>query len=240
MRALGVSVGDTVTTADGSELRVVGRVVLPGLANYSGADKTAVGEGAVVSPETLRALGPAFVPIGFAVELARWATIADLQADRPDLGANVLIDAQPVSRPSDVIQLGDLSTVPFLLAAVLALLALVVAVHAVWTAVQRRRREHAVLRALGWRPRDSEASVLWHATVIMVLAIAVGLPLGLVVGRWVWSRLAWYLGTVSVSVAPVATLVTVALAFGLVAVTGAVVPALRAGRQRPAVVLRAE
>ena len=71
---------------------------LPSLANYS-ADKTAVGEGAVVSPKTLRALGPAFVPIGFAVDLASGATIDDLQADGPGPGANLFVDALRVSRP---------------------------------------------------------------------------------------------------------------------------------------------
>ena len=240
MRSLRVDVGDTVATADGRALRVVGRVVLPGFANYSGSDKTTVGEGAVLSVAALRALGPTFLPLGFAVRLAAGATVADLRREGPDLGPLASIEVQEVARPSDVVQLGQLSQVPFMLAAVLATLALVVAVHAVWTAVRRRRREHAVLRALGWRPRDSQASVLWHATSIMVMAIVVGLPLGLIAGRWVWGRLARFLGTVSVSVAPLGTLLAVAGAFGLIAVAGAFVPAQRAGRRPPAADLRTE
>jgi hypothetical protein len=240
MRNLGVGIGDHVTTADGRRLTVVGRVVLAGFANYSGADKTAVGEGAVLRPKVLAALGPHFSPYGFAVRLSDGATPAKLGVADQGPDPDVSVVTNDVARPSDVIQLGDLDRVPFLLAGVLALLALVVAVHAVWTAVQRRRREHAVLRALGWRPRESRSCVLWHATVIMVAAVVLGLPVGLVAGRWVWGRLARFLGTVTVSVAPVGVLLAAAAVFALVAIAGAAVPARRASLQRPSDALRAE
>jgi FtsX-like permease family protein len=240
MRDLGVGMGDQVTTADGRRLNVVGRVVLPGFANYPGADKTAVGEGAVVQPDVLAALGPRFSPYGFAVHLAGGATKEDLGTLPVGPDGKDPIATEDGARPSDVIELGDLDRVPFLLAGVLALLALVVAVHAVWTAVQRRRREHAVLRALGWRPRESRRCVLWHATVIMIAAVVLGLPVGLVVGRWVWGRLARFLGTVTVSVAPMGVLLAAAAVFVLVAIAGAAVPARRASLQRPTEALRAE
>src|SRR2546430_10506519 len=40
--------------------QVVGRVVLPGVGTYPGADKTSLGEGAVVTRAALRVLGPKF------------------------------------------------------------------------------------------------------------------------------------------------------------------------------------
>ncbi len=240
MRSLAVGVGDVVAAAGGQRLRVVGRIVLPSLANYSGSDKTAVGEGAVVTPTALRALGPAFSPVGLAVRTAPGSDVDQLTAEHPPPSPDIELQAVARRRPSDIIQLHALSEVPFLLAGVLAALALVVAVHAVWSAAQRRRREHAVLRALGWRPRDSRAGVLWHAVGIMVLAVLAGLPIGLVAGRWLWRRLAGFLGTVPVSVAPLVTLFVAAAIFGLVAVAAAVVPAQRAARRPPAVALRVE
>jgi hypothetical protein len=240
MRSLGVGVGDVVAAAGGQRLRVVGRIVLPSLANYSGSDKTAVGEGAVVTPSALRALGPSFSPVGLAVRTAPGSDVDQLTAEHPPPSPDIELQAVARQRPSDIIQLHALSEVPFLLAAVLAALALVVAVHAVWSAAQRRRREHAVLRALGWRPRDSRAGVLWHAVGIMLLAVLAGLPIGLVAGRWLWRRLASFLGTVPVSVAPLVTLLVAAAIFGLVAVGAAVIPAQRAARRPPAVALRVE
>ena len=240
MRSLGVGVGDVVTAAGGQRLRVVGRIVLPSLANYSGSDKTAVGEGAVVTPSALRGLGPAFSPVGLAVRTARGSDVGQLTSEHPPPSPEIRLEAVALRRPSDIIQLHALSEVPFLLAGVLAALALVVAVHAVWSAAQRRRREHAVLRALGWRPRDSRAGVLWHAVGIMVLAVLAGLPIGLIAGRWLWRRLAGFLGTVPVSVAPLITLLVAAAIFGLVAVAAAVIPAQRAARRPPAVALRVE
>ena len=41
-----------------------GRVVLPGLGTYPGSDKTALGEGALLTRAELRKLGPDFGPGG--------------------------------------------------------------------------------------------------------------------------------------------------------------------------------
>ncbi|TMK22702.1 MAG: FtsX-like permease family protein [Actinobacteria bacterium] len=63
MRHLGVSLGDTVAATYGPvsrTMKIVGRVVLPGLGNYPGADKTALGEGAVLTRRTALELGPGF------------------------------------------------------------------------------------------------------------------------------------------------------------------------------------
>jgi ABC-type lipoprotein release transport system permease subunit len=185
-------------------------------------------------------LGPSFNPVGLAVRTAPGSDVDQLKAEHPPPSPDIELVAAARQRPSDIIQLHALSEVPFLLAGVLAALALVVAVHAVWSAAQRRRREHAVLRALGWRPRDSRAGVLWHAVGIMLLAVLAGLPIGLVAGRWLWRRLAAFLGTVPVSVAPLVTLLIAAAIFGLVAVAAAVIPAQRAARRPPAVALRVE
>ena len=56
MRDLGVGIGDVVSMrVDGveSEAEVVGRAVLPGVGLYQGSDRTSIGVGAIISPESL-------------------------------------------------------------------------------------------------------------------------------------------------------------------------------------------
>src|SRR5439155_15092060 len=75
LRMLGLALGDhvTVTAPDGhaARLRVVGRVVLPGTGTYPGSDKTALGEGAVVTRSTLERLAPDFNSHPFLVDFRR-------------------------------------------------------------------------------------------------------------------------------------------------------------------------
>ena len=76
LERIGASVGDTVKVRPDSggplvPLRVVGRVVLPGLGTYPGSDKTALGEGALLTRASLRKLGPDFGAGPFLVRLAR-------------------------------------------------------------------------------------------------------------------------------------------------------------------------
>ena len=85
---IGVGIGDTVQArpdAGGSPtpLRVVGRVVLPGLGTYPGSDKTALGEGALLTRASLRKLGPDFGAGPFLVRLAPGTDRGDPHALAP-------------------------------------------------------------------------------------------------------------------------------------------------------------
>jgi ABC-type lipoprotein release transport system permease subunit len=54
------------------------------------------------------------------------------------------------------------------------------------TSVSRKRRELALLRALGFTPNQVRATVGWHASTIAALALVVGIPVGVLAGRWLW------------------------------------------------------
>jgi ABC-type antimicrobial peptide transport system permease subunit len=74
----------------------------------------------------------------------------------------------------------------------------------------------------------------------VVIALAIGLPLGLLAGRFAWNLYAENLGAVADSAVPVAAAL-VAIPVTLVfANLVAAVPAWLAGRIRPAAALRAE
>jgi ABC-type lipoprotein release transport system permease subunit len=109
-----------------------------------------------------------------------------------------------------------------------------------WGSVRSRRRDLAVLRALGFRPRQVRWSVRIQSLAITVTALVVGVPLGVIAGRQLWRAFAAQLGVVpdpSSAPATIAALVTVALLLTLVA---AEVPARRATTGRPASDLRTE
>jgi ABC-type antimicrobial peptide transport system permease subunit len=126
------------------------------------------------------------------------------------------------------------------LAALLSVLAVITMVHLLVTAIQRRRRELAVLRTLGCVPRQISAAIAWQATAVAGIALALGIPLGLASGRALWSAVAGNLGVVVQPTIPwlwVALLVPAAL---ILANLVAAVPAASAARIAPATILRAE
>ena len=84
------------------------------------------------------------------------------------------------------------------------------------------------------------STVAWQATTFVSVALLIGIPVGIGVGRVVWTAFANGLGTVPEPVTPsVRLLLTVAGAIVLANVIAAI-PAVIAGRMRPAPALRAE
>ena len=107
------------------------------------------------------------------------------------------------------------------------------------TVVRRRRNELAILRTLGFVRRQVSATVAWQSTTLAAIGVVVGLPLGLVAGRWVWTLVAESTGVASDPIVPVLILLVVPGAL-LAANLLAALPGLAAARVRPAAVLRAE
>jgi len=108
------------------------------------------------------------------------------------------------------------------------------------TSVRRRRKDLAILRTLGFKKRQVASAVAWQSVVLAVAALLVGVPAGVLVGRFGWSLFATNLGIVSVPVVswgPVLAAIPVTIAAAVLISIG---PALAARRTKPATVLRAE
>jgi ABC-type antimicrobial peptide transport system permease subunit len=58
--------------------------------------------------------------------------------------------------------------------------------HALSIAVRRRRHELAVLRALGLTRRQSRLVISTQATLLAIIGLAFGIPLGIALGRILW------------------------------------------------------
>lgn len=250
LKRLGLAVGDTVSATSaqigspGRDLRVVGRAVFAGFATYTGSDKTELGEGALVVTPTLRELsadfGKDFTLLGFAPAGPRpsGADLAELVGLDHE-GLPIPIESEP-NRPTDIVNLDRVRTTPAILAGLLRVLAAGTIGHALVVSVRRRRRDLALLKTLGFVRSQVRATVAWQATTMALVALIVGLPLGLAAGRWAWSLLGRSLGIPPQPVTPV--LWAVVAVFGVVAFANliAAFPARAAARTAAATALRDE
>ena len=134
----------------------------------------------------------------------------------------------------------DVAVLPLALSAFLAVLAVGAVGHALSIAVRRRRHELAVLRALGLTRWQSRLVIVTQATLLAVIGLAFGIPLGIALGRTLW-RAAADLAPLAYQppLAPWALLLIGPLAL-LAANLLAAWPARRAARLRTAQILRTE
>ena len=246
MTLLGVGLGDTVTAGDGgASLQVVGQAVFPGLGTYNGADRTELGKGALLEKDTLARLGEGFgfewvavdAPDRAALDAGMARVTAGYDAAVQEGQLEVLEDPQ---RPSDVRGMQRVELTPMVVAAVLLTLAGVAFAFVLAADVRRRRRELAVLKTFGFRNRQVLGSVACQASVTAGLAVLIGVPAGVVVGRLTWSALANEIGVAIDARTPFAYLGLSVVVVAVVANVVAVVPGLLAARVRPAPVLRSE
>lgn len=236
LRGLGRKVGDAIRlggdAAEGN-YRVVGRVSVPII------DSDSRSGGLVLTMEGLERLVSTVAGEDGRALLVRWAPGTDLVAARATM-EKAGFGYDPPFVPTEVDNLGELGAIPRALAAFLAVLGLVATAHALAVTVRRRRRDLAVLRALGFTKADTRWTVAWQAMTTAAVGLAVGVPVGLVVGRSAWSSVADGLDVVDRPSVPVLALVLAVPAGLALANLLAFLPGRAAARLRPAVVLRGE
>jgi putative ABC transport system permease protein len=236
-RRVGAGLGQEVSIAgEGSPrtYRVVGEAVLWTGVTFQGG----MGTGAVLTPEGARLLLPRSPPPGrvlvrFAPGVPKEAAFRDLQRQ---FGRRVL-RYQPAY---EVQNLGRVRGVPFAVAGVFAAVGLLGVGMSLVSSVRSGLPEVAVLKALGLLRRQVYGAVTCQALTHGLLALLVGIPLGVAAGRWAWTVLA--LG-VEARIPPVAprTAILVAVPLTVLAMIAvAAVPATTAAAVRPAATLRAE
>jgi predicted lysophospholipase L1 biosynthesis ABC-type transport system permease subunit len=261
-RDLGVDVGDEVTVQSPNgerSARVSGLVVLPAIGPFE-SDRASLGNGVLLSIAFFDSLldqaraqtgrsgaeladqFASFVAIDFAEGVDPDAFMAEIAAQTPkwdpyEVPPPVFTD--PV-RPATVVDVAAMRQVPILLASAFAVTMAASVVAGIASGTRARRRELAVVRALGGTPRQIRASIRWHAFSVVATGLVAGLPIGVVVGRLTFGGFARDLGVAPRPYVPLVlplVIVVVVLALGLVA---SMVPARRAVRRRDAVdVLRA-
>jgi ABC-type lipoprotein release transport system permease subunit len=236
---IGRRVGQTVqvTGRRSAGMRIVGQT-----AAYLAPDMQSTATGAVVTLDGLERLD-ADPASGFGAFYIRFAPNGDPRAALRSLREPRPGEEQDVLSPSPPIEVENLQRVgklPDALVGLLALLAAAALTDLLVTSVRRRRRELAILKILGFVRWQVSATVAWQATTVALVALLIGMPLGVAVGRWAWSLLIGRLGLDVESVAPSLALLASVVGVALVANLVAAGPGRVAARTRPAITLRAE
>jgi ABC-type lipoprotein release transport system permease subunit len=243
LRSIDAGVGDTVDVApfaaerDPVPMEVVGRAVFPVFGEVG-----RLGEGVYVSPAGAERIDGEPVDPSDTSLLIRLDTGADLDAVVEDLEAETesFIFVISQGRPTDIVNFGRVEATPYILGGILAALSIATLTHLLVSATRRRRRELAILKTLGFVRGQVRATVGWQATTLVLVALLIGVPLGVVAGRWAWVLFADGLGVVAVPRVPVVALVVLVPCAVLIANLVAAAPAAAAARTRPALVLRSE
>ncbi|HEV3354890.1 MAG TPA: FtsX-like permease family protein [Acidimicrobiales bacterium] len=222
-------------------LQVVGRGIMP-----STSDAAGLGTGASLSMEAARRLiSPAATPPNLDNLVVRFGPGVDAAVARARL-ADIVSAFGPTfvvvapDRPNDVVNFGRVQGLPLALAGLMAALATATLAHLLVTSIRRRGRELAIVKTLGFVPRQVRTAVAWQATTLAIAAMAIGVPLGIAAGRWAWIVFARNIGIVPAPEVPILVLLLLVPGTIIVANLVAVVPGELAARLRPGRALRAE
>jgi hypothetical protein len=256
LRQLGKHIGDTVEVGTGAtarRMKIVGTVTLPSI-GVSLADHVSLGRGAMLQEHTLLDIENFFK--GKQSQAAFTALPSTLAIDlRPGVPAHPIVQrilaVEPDGTPGGMYQIHpvlaaalvndqQMGDQPLTLAVVLA----AAMVLSVWATVQastrRRRRDLAMMKALGMTRRQVRAIVLWQSSTMLVISAVVGLVLGWAAGRLVWSAFTSSLGVLPVTVLPLGVVLLGVLILLVAGNALTALPAELAARTPSASLLRSE
>jgi len=246
-----------------TRLTIVGTATFPAVGYESlVADHTSMGSGAMFSEgifppafeEATRGTDPtlngpelAFVRLrsdvsstAGRIDMQRIADAANkvLAADPAAINNNVIVLG--VQRPAQIVDYRSIGSTPFILAVGLAVGATAALAFTLIASVRRRRPDLALLKALGFTPRQVAAAIRWQASICAVIGTIVGVPLGIAVGRQLWILFARNLDAVPNPTVPVISVLLVALGALVFANVVAALPGRMAARTSTSQLLRAE
>jgi predicted lysophospholipase L1 biosynthesis ABC-type transport system permease subunit len=215
-------------------MEVVGRAVFPQV-----EDSTPLADGAYLHPDDVERVGLGDGFRTLVVGLRPGADVQPFVARMTEMSADGEAPSLPVP-PSEVEKLEQVESLPRVLAGFLTVLGIIAVAHSLVVSVRRRAADFAVLRALGFRPNEVRTAVSWQAASLGVVGAAIGLPLGILLGRFAWSRVTASIGVLEVQRFPVSLFLLAIPTAAVLALAIALVPARRAARIHPAEVLRTE
>ena len=224
LQAAHTAIGRTVTLvldqAGGhpkpTRMRIVGTVIVP----PTPFQVTQLGEGAAlalpgyvrIDPGAARQQGRLPFLVRFAPGVSRDAGLAAVDKDIKGLPNPFVAAAE---RPANVVSLASIAGMPVALSGLLALIAAGTLAHMLASSTRRWRRELAILKSLGFTRPQVRHAIGWQATIIIAIALLIGLPAGVACGRWAWRAFAAQLGVLpepAVSVAAIFIAIPGALA----------------------------
>jgi hypothetical protein len=241
---------------------VVGTATFPAIAGSSTfAEHTGMGIGAMVPSGGLPAKfleatkspdptqdGPALVFVRFRskmsttvglAEIRHVVALADADFARDPRAAGDTVTVLSVQRPAEIVNYQSTGATPEYLAIGLGAGAALALALALAATVRRRRRDLALLKTLGFTRRQLAVTLAWQSTVTAVTGLAIGIPIGILAGRELWTLFANSIDAVPEPAVPVSILLVAVVALVLANVVAAL-PGLGAAATPAAIVLRQE
>ncbi len=193
--------------------------------------------------------GPGIIVVRFRTGVAPAAGLASLR--RISTAANKVLSADPNSggsttfvvdaqRPAEIVSYQSTGATPAFLGAGVAAGAVVALGLTLVSSVRRRRRDLALMKALGLTERQLAMIVAWQASVSAIIGVVIGVPLGIALGRWLWILFARSIYAVPEPSIPGTEIVLVAIGALVLANLVAGLPGRIAARTPTALVLRSE
>jgi hypothetical protein len=259
LQQLGKSVGDSVRAGSGPTartLKIVGTVTLPSIGVML-SDHVSLGRGAMLAESTLlqvldlrklsREVDPEAIsamPSTLALDLepgtSPGSVIDRLSVFAATQGGSGDLYLEPRVLGAQVVDASQMGSQPVALAIALAASVLVSLMATVLAAARRRRRELALLKALGLTRRQMRNIVGVQTLVLLVIAIIVGIPVGIAAGHLLWDSFAASLGVAPVVVVPILALLLGIVGLLVAGTVLATVPATVAAATPTTLVLRQE
>ena len=246
-----------------TRLVIVGTATLPAVGSAQ-ALHTSMGTGAIIpagiEPPAFQKFlrspypalnGPAMVFVRLRSGVSPAEGLASLQriAEAGDkaftavpngVAAGASVQVLRVQYPAEIENYQSIGATPVLLAAGLAAGAVSALGLTLTASVRRRRRDLALLKALGFTQRQLAACVAWQSTIAAAIGVIAGIPLGITLGRWLWILFAHQIYAVPRPTVPALPLACIGLGTLVLANVVAVLPGRYAARTPAALVLRAE
>jgi hypothetical protein len=248
--------GDTVRVSGGAKsalLHIVGMATMP-TAGIGFGLHPSIGSGAFVDksliPPTVPALlglsdpGPNAILVRFAPSVGAAKAQRSLASMVKSLnglesGSAGIIGFTDI-RPAEITDYLAIAAAPLILAVGLSAGAVVALTLTLLTSVRRRRRDLALLKALGFTRGQLSAAVAWQSTVTVAIGICIGVPLGIVFGHAMWDLFAHELFAIPETTVPLLATGLVALGALILANVVAAIPGRRAANTPTNMILNAE
>ena len=245
--------GQMITVGTGTHarnLRIVGTATMPAIGGPG--PHLEMGTGALISYQLIPAgarnlfndpvSGPEMVFVNIKPGANRVAAVRSLNAISTKLSNNFNFGVvlQQVLRPAEIVNYRSLGTTPAVLGGALAGGAVIALGLTLVASVRRRRRDLAMLKTLGFTGRQLASVVSWQATVSVACGVVIGVPLGIVIGRALWTLFATNIDAVPAPTVPILSIVVIGVGALLLANIVAAVPGRVAARTSTAVLLRTD
>jgi len=232
---------DQTPKAISRTFRIVGSAVAPAI-GQGGSDTPKLSTGVVISNEALD-LPSAEYYSTVLFDLADGAGAGELKRRFPQgfpAEQGTPTEWFTSATPAEVSQAGNARVVIWFALAALTVAIVGAVVHTLIGSVRQRRREYALLKALGFTSGQVRTTVLSQSGAMLSIALVVAIPVGVAAGRWMWTGFAQRLGIVSNPVVPLLLLVGSVLAIVILVQGAALLPASLARRTPLAQAFRSE